>query len=370
MSYKKLRELKVSHETQTVIKNVDSLIVGEDIFSLALFQILKNENPELEIVFDKEFDLKTLVPQGPGILRGKDNIEYFKKLYPEISLAEVNEESVFFKDQKFRKFSSRSRPEKLLWGEEYFKENRAEFSYDDLFPFLKNEELLREISEKIVIHPLLKIKKEENLFCLYCTDGYILKTKKLYWGRSPHSFFKYYEHKEKLTNEFVQFCEESKGEAALFVNFHFSTCITDRRETLFIPLSYTHDWGHFIGEFDEVTSNGQKAKFVTFFDQGQNSEEDIAKKIRLLKRSLEKIFPEIQFQKTEESIILQGEGINFSINDSLFFSTSKHLSDLILYGPNAPLDLLSIQHEEEGKMPPLSISHLARGLGNLNSLSS
>ena len=124
-----------------------------------------------------------------------------------------------------------------------------------------------------------------------------------------------------------------------------------------MPLSYTHDWGHFVGEFKDIEIDNpeikdefspkkikfQRANFVTFMDIGHTSEDDISKKIRLLKKILEKIFGENATYFRSEFIKLSPDSGCLNIDDSAGNNALKEYSQLQFFGFNAPL-----KHSSEG----------------------
>ena len=55
--------------------------------------------------------------------------------------------------------------------------------------------------------------------------------------------------------------------------------MTDITETLLLAQSYTHEWGHYVGEFNHVPqSSKQRAEFLSFLDKNETTEEEISKK--------------------------------------------------------------------------------------------
>jgi hypothetical protein len=153
-----------------------------------------------------------------------------------------------------------------------------------------------------------------------------------------------YSQKSELSDLFIEFCESTKTSSALFVKFVFEKPISDMQETLFIPLSYTHEWGHFVGEFNKLQgdANGeQEIEFIHFLDEDQASEEDISRYIRLLKKNMEKIFEKFSKIKAREYIVLEQEIGCLKIDDDLFGRSvnegKKEGLNLFLLGINAPL---------------------------------
>ena len=122
-------------------------------------------------------------------------------------------------------------------------------------------------------------------YTVHCDNGLTVSCRFIHWTSSPREFARCYAG--ELPSEFTR---ETPG--PLFVHYHFEGSVTEKAETFFFPLSYTHNQGHFIGSFRPVSVDGrQEAEFVTFLDMDETPEEDISKKIRILDRRLGNAFP-------------------------------------------------------------------------------
>jgi hypothetical protein len=109
MSFSDIRALKKEESNETVSRFVRHLVVGEDLYSVALYKSLleKFGNEEVQLLCQSELSPLEILPKGPSSLRGQVNIESFKKLFPNIEIKEVEGEAEYFKEQEFRKFSGR-----------------------------------------------------------------------------------------------------------------------------------------------------------------------------------------------------------------------------------------------------------------------
>ncbi|MCF8057726.1 MAG: hypothetical protein K9K67_00405 [Bacteriovoracaceae bacterium] len=322
------------------------VVVGDDLFSVALYLELKKAFGAEQVgwVCPRPVTKRDLLPLGPNTLRGEANIENFKRVFPDIETREIEAPSEFFKELKWRKFGGRAKSEKLLWNEEFFTYKRADFDIFALFPFLKEEDLYVELEKNrmdVGVKGILKTVPEDLAepanFQIELSNNDILKCAHLYWGGGPQSFLDTYENKNQLTNEFITFCEEATAPSALYVQIEFKKKVTAKKQTLFIPLSYTHEWGHFVGEFKELENEGQRGEFVTFMDMNSTNEDEISKKIRLLKKSLEKIFGENASDIGEEFIKLTPTSPCLKIDDSLFKTLKNDWENLAMASFNAPM---------------------------------
>ncbi|MFT6069582.1 MAG: hypothetical protein ACJAT2_001030 [Bacteriovoracaceae bacterium] len=346
MSFSDIRALKKEESNETVSRFVRHLVVGEDLYSVALYKSLleKFGNEEVQLLCQSELSPLEILPKGPSSLRGQVNIESFKKLFPNIEIKEVEGEAEYFKEQEFRKFSGRGKPEALLWGEAYFKEPRADIDLSQIYPFINDLEFFKNLNEKKWDNTLTGLTQvqstdliENSSWSLKTSNGEELNCEKLYWGAGPQSFLNHYEDKNKLGDKFIEFCESTITPASLYIKFIFEENITDKTETIFVPLSYTHEWGHFIGEFGDVDGK-QSIEFVLHIDINQQNEEDISRKIRLLKRHIEKIFKKSKKVSCEEFITLDKNSPCPNIDDSLYQEAKDSVKNLHLVSVNGPFE--------------------------------
>ena len=314
------------------------------------------------------FNEQDLSPIGPNTLRGEANINKFKKLFPDVELEISESPSEFFKELKWRPFGGRAKSEKLLWNEEFFIEKRADFNIEKVFPFLSEQDLFNELEAARIDQRVIDIEKnvptdlaEPANFNLVVANGDTVGCENLYWGQGPQSFFDLYSKKSELSDEFVQFCEATQAPAALYVRLDYDQIVTDKFETLFIPLSYTHEWGHFVGEFKTLNESAQRAEFVTFMDKDATTEDEITKKIRLLKKNLEKIFDVKNDHLKGEFIKLTDSSSCLKIDDSTFEKVKSDWSYLKMASVNAPVEFFD-RGSECFEDSEVSLNSMMRGL--------
>lgn len=364
-----------SKDIQTIYKK--HLVFGRDLYSVDLYlHLVEKYGEENVAIFSREeISRESLKFEGPSPLRTKACQHYLQKVYPDVTLSETDKTSLFFKEGSFREFGGRSKPEKLLWGEETYIEPRIDFNVEEFFPFLKEENALslNERLEKGQLNYIPgEIQKKDPTdlvepvnFEIICTAGVNIACENLYMGTSPQQFLSLYKKKEELSDNFMELCEQTKTPASLFITFEFEKAIAENPETLFLPLSYTHEWGHFMGEFAPTDANGkQVARFLNFLDTDHTNEEGISKKIRLLKRLLEKIFPEFKNISFTESIILTESSMCLNFDDSEFQKILKEFKNLSFVGASAPLESFA-QQEDNFEYSSEDLFFLARGVASL-----
>lgn len=343
MAFKDLHQLKKVVVVKKEFIKTPHLVVGKDIFALIIYKSLqaKYGRDQVRLLSEDTILKSDLLPKGPSTVRREHNQKILKELYPQ-AVREVGLDSaLFYKDMSWKSFGGRSKPEALKFNEEFFTGTRFNVDAAAIFAELKNvEEFLGGINSEAYQVRLKSIHRSGEGFKVECLNGTEFECEKLYFGQSPFQYLGFYSHKNELSDVFIEFCESTKTPSALFVKFIFETPITDIVETLFIPLSYTHEWGHFVGEFNNV-DGGQEIEFIHFLDESHVSEEDISRVIRLLKKNMEKIFEKFSKTKVHEYIVLEQEIGCLKIDDDLFersLEHGKHESrNLFFLGINAPI---------------------------------
>lgn len=348
MAFKDLHKLKKIVEIQKEYIQVPHLVVGKDIFALSVYKALQQKYGKEQVrLLSEDALLKSdLLPKGPSTLRGASNQKIIQELYPQAILSVGTEPALFYKDMTWKSFGGRSKSEALKFNEEFFTTPRFNVDAAKIFPELENAEaFIKEINSEAYQVRLKSIMRSGEGFKVECLNGTEFECEKLYFGQSPYQYLNFYSNKNELSDVFIEFCESTKTPSALFVKFVFEKPITDMAETLFIPLSYTHEWGHFVGEFNESTYNdvpgGQEVEFIHFLDEDQASEEDLSRVIRLLKRNMEKIFDKFSKINSREYIVLEQEIGCLEIDNDVFMKSLNEGKDearnLFLLGINAPI---------------------------------
>ncbi|MBT7610220.1 MAG: hypothetical protein HN576_10715 [Bacteriovoracaceae bacterium] len=373
------RFFSLKKETKENIQKIYKrhIVFGNDLYSVDLYLYLleKFGSDQVALFSRQKVTRESLKFEGPSLLRAKACKQYIQKIYPDVEFKEETKNPVFFKEGIFKEFGGRAKPEKLLWGEESFIEEKADFNEEDIFPFLKDQDLDKKLHENqfnYIPKEIVTLSPEDLIdpknFEIKSTSGVHLSCEKLYMGTSTQSFLNLYTDKKELSDEFIELCEQSKTPASLYITFEFEKELTKNKETMFLPLSYTHEWGHFMGEFAPMREiNGrmtQVARFLSFLDIDHTNEEGISKKIRLLKRQLEKIFKNFKTISYTESITLTESSMCLNFDDKDFAKIKKEFGNLIFVGASAPLesfDLPSDSFEYSSK----DLFYLARGVASL-----
>ncbi|MCY4523916.1 MAG: hypothetical protein OXB84_04175, partial [Halobacteriovoraceae bacterium] len=258
-------------------------------------------------------------------------------------------------EKKFRSFSGKYSSEKLLAAEDYFIHPRMDFNMEEIFTLRDKENFLSLINSQLIRHEPVKIQRyiaedsQNDVNFKVVHSGGALTCNHLGWGYSLNAFFKICSD-NRILGENIEYHAPIQEIHALYVRFKLKEPISEQKETLFIPLSYTHPWGHFIGEFQNRDFE-QEVEFVTFLDKEQTNEDEVIKKIKILKRNLKKIYPDFKKLIQKESISL--DEMFLDSLDGLYPRISS-LDYIDFIGQSAPVDQ---DHQ--------NLSHLARGLASL-----
>ena len=396
------------------------LVIGQDAFALAAFGHLVTAYGEEEVglmALDpitgqdlRKRALEDFTFKKPNQLRGEANIAYMKGQYPE-SFKSVDPRqslrSFFYKGKNFHPFDdeqprpspspspSRLRSQKLLPGEEFFTNCSIEVEahvINPLFTSQKEGLFQAAVERRFLDQTPIKIEFCDSSpssdssppFRLFASRGDTIECEHLIWAHLPYGIVKLLSDKMDFDTHFIEFCETTRHPQTLYVKFEFQTPINvsvhHPQGTIFLPLNYTHEWGHFIGELQFQTwaqgghghgqgNSVQHMEFVTFIDDkdqqhsglGPSGEEAVFKKIRILKRHLKRIYPAFEASIENEVISLNESLPVYPITDDIFYKARNrnHLKNITFVGPRAPL-----------KKEQTALSHFARGLAGLHSMMS
>lgn len=344
MAFKDIHKLKKIAVIERETITVPYLVMGKDVFSLSLYNDLKLAHGAENVrLLSQDALLKSdLLPKGPSSIRGETNQKMFKTLLPDVKITKCSENSLFYKDMTWKSFGGRSKSEVLKYDEGFYTGDRIDPDFGEVFKNISmTDEFIESVNKEAYQVKVKSIARNEEGFIVECINGTEFHSKHLYFGISPYHYLQFFTEKNQLSDSFIEFCEGTKTSSALFVKFVFEDRpLSELKETLFIPLSYTHDWGHFIGEFRE--NNGvQEIEFMHFLEDDLMSEEDVSRVIRLLKKNMEKIFEDFLKIKVRDFISLEQEIGCLKIDDTLFLksleSGKDELKNLYFIGINAPV---------------------------------
>lgn len=341
MGYSVLKKLKKEEITNFEKSYIKIVVYVQDIFDLIAYKRLKDEHGEhVKFVSDAPISRDSFLTRGPQAIRGEGALEFLKSRFPSFEFTLRDFPSLFYKEGDWKDFNGRAKSEKLLAGEEFFTWKAIDFDLLSHFSFLADESFWSEVESERLPERIVNIHREENTedmispvhWALECGSGKVLECSELIFGGSPQALLNLIRDKNPLSDSFMEFCESTRSSAELAIRFNFKSPLHSGGETFFIPLSYTHDWGHFVGEF-----KGDEAHFVHFFESNETSEEEVSRKLKLLKKSLEKIFPDFNQKYMAEYLVLRPESGCLKIDDKAYFEIKDCPKYLHFIHRNAPL---------------------------------
>ncbi len=340
MGYSQLKELKKVQDTSYEKEYVKTLVYIQDLYDLIAYQALRaNLGESVRFVSAAPLTKEFLLIRGPSSFRGEGALKVLSELYPELESTLRDAPSLFYKDSDWKDFEGRAKSEKLLAAEEYFTKKGIDFNPSQVFSFLNDEDFWTNLENQRLSEKVVNIRSEVPTdmispanWALECGSGKVLECEDLVFGGSPQVFLDLVGNKKILSAEFVEFCESTRSPCELVIRFEFKGIVHQGLETFFVPLSYTHEWGHFIGEF-----RANEAQFIHFFEGSETSEEEVSRKLKLLKRNLEKIFPEFSAKYCGEFVVVRPESGCLNIDDSGYQNIEKKPGHLSFIHRNAPL---------------------------------
>ncbi|EQC45770.1 hypothetical protein M899_1326 [Bacteriovorax sp. BSW11_IV] len=369
MAYSELKKLKKVEANENERFFIRYLVVGNDLFAVETYRSLvaKHGEENVRLLTSVEITKELLRVKGPSTIRGEQNISYIERNAEELITFKSDKMSRFYKELKFKKFGGRSKSETLLWGEEYYTTPKITIDLEKKFPILSDEELVKEINNKAVKNYIRSVNRvlandlvDNASYEVECANGKMFACEKLFWSLGPSQFLHFFEAKNKLSDGFIEFCESTQTPSALYIRYIFDKPICEKTYTMFVPLSYTHEWGHFIGDFEEKEGK-QTVEFVHFIDKNNTTDEEISRKIKLLKKNIEKIFPDSKNISSQEFITITDETMSLKIDDTLYETLKGEHTNLTFISFNAPL-VVSADKNEECADSSESVSHLVRAM--------
>ena len=282
---------------------------------------------------------------------------------PELEIFPIETKNVFYKDTKFHKFGGRAKPHELKEDEAFFTDAAYNIKLDNLFTAEQLENLDETLEKNTLVKYIDSIEKcqptdlvEVTNYKLKTGEAETLECEKLYWCESPKIFYKKVENTDELSDQIGAYCTNLEHRIGLTVHFELKGKLYDGEGNVFLPQSVTYELGHFISEFKKFDpeTNSQEFACMMFVDEDEVNEEDLAKKIKLMKRVIGRVFSDFDKIEYKERIQYDREILINKTDDSL---VDKKVN-VVFIGPGAPLQ------KEEHK----DFKYLSRGIISLKSL--
>jgi hypothetical protein len=354
MSFGLLKHFKESKSENTHVlrsKHYPHVILGQDLGAvIKLVELLRTEaENSVRLITTRPINKQTLIENydyGILQLRSAAAVECIYKKYFNAKILPQSKEATFYKDGKFHDFAGRAKSMDLKSGEEFFinKGYKIELKslftpqeWEDLDVILNNHSEIRilESIEKTVPEDLID-KKE---WSFHFKDFSALTCENVYISMSPKKFLGFIHNKEKITSELIDFCSSAEIHAGISMTWKLDKEIYHEERTLFIPQSMTHEWGHFIVEFETFDHHKKEQICHILFllhEEGPQSEE-MASKIKLMKRVIDRVFPSIEKHIKKEYIRFDEEMFISGIKDSTIEQISFDYPTLRFSGQLSPM---------------------------------
>lgn len=344
--FKLLKENKITSEETLFARD---LIIGCHPISLKLLKKLTKETVE-DVYLIHEFDFKdTLNLATPRLLRGEKAFQWLQSQHPEIKVQDQNLVTKFYKDGEKREFGGRVKPHEIKDEEKFFLEKSYLIDDKEFYGEFEDYAHLEKKHIKAFIKKITALKIEELAsrihFQVELTDGRKFQCENLYCTLSPSTLVPLID-KDALSEfpqNFYVFSNNCKPLPALYVEMTLKKEWEKDLSTLFIPQSQTHEWGSFIVEFSpyNVESNTQHVGVFCYLTEAEMADnEEVAKKIRLMKRVLDRVYSGFEKQILNEKITLSSDFYHANCEDSLFSSeknsgSMNHFRIIHVAGPTA-----------------------------------
>ena len=300
-----LKKKSVKESIQTKIL-APHLLVGDDFATCIKFcQLIKEFGPD-NVIWLKNHQETT------------DQIENKWKHFSFLSVRKTEpdqaESCCFYKDQQFKAFGGRSQPQEMsdveiqLIGHTEHKtwdEILDEFEVRDQWSEFNNH--AQKCVKEVVIANFASGDSDDlveaNYWGVMTTKNEFFLSENCYWGASIRNLRSIMD-RSSLNSEAtdsIEFQAANQMEIPAFVvHFEFDAEVKLDAPTsrVFIPVSQSQEQGHFVGLI--------QSKSVSFFhhfqDELEVNKEEVAKRLKKLKRNLERIFKTDIFNNTHEMI--------------------------------------------------------------------
>lgn len=359
-AFKKQVKEEHKNEKDRFIKHV---VYGENSFGVLTFLRLNKQYPgEVKLICSNPFYKKEMLKEWNCSLNSVRSETVAKALMSMTSRFEIcsaNNNVVFYKDSKFHRFGGRARPHKLKLGEEFFTSPAYEVNlaglfstedYQQLDDVLNQHQLNKIIADIEVVTPDDLVEKTN--FILHSGENEKIRCEKLYFCESPKTFYQLVRNQSQLSDVIQRFAAGIRSYQALGIHLSVEAQISEQSGTFILPQSMTHEWGSFILEVKafDPESCSQQMTCLSFIAEDDLQEEDLAKKIKLLKRVIERVFPELSKSKYSQDIKFFEDYLQTGVEDERYSELKDQ--NVRFLGQSAPID-----HIESEKF-----SYLSRGI--------
>ena len=346
-----LRNLKKKtsqEQVQTTRLYFKRVVVGDNLEAVLCYLELNKKFPGEVKIITKSPYLKSEITQqlncSLNFIRSEEVAQELIGLNPRLEIIPGEKNVLFYKDTKFQKIGGRVKPFDLKENEKLFTKPFYRFNPMGLFDE-QNLELLEESLKEAQLNKIIaKIQVcaptdmvEPTHYKLITGENEEIDCEYLYYCESPKNFLSLVKNKEDLDDIIHEYVTGLEPLGSFNVYFECDRKIYDFSGTMLIPQSLTHEWGNFILDFEAYDSvtNTQNFKVLSFVGDEDLQEEDLAKKIKLMKRVLERVLPEFSEAKIKQTICFTNELYSTGIKDD--YAVKFKGLNLKFVGSHAPV---------------------------------
>jgi len=332
-------------------KHYRHVILGQDLGAvLKLIELRKSAPDEsVRLISTRPFNRQNLLENyefGVSHLRSAEAVEAIYRKFHNAKMLPQGKDASFYKDGKFHDFGGRAKSMDLQAGEDFFISKGYKLELASLFSpedWENLDQILRDHSEIRMFEAIEKTTPDELVdkkeWKLSFKDFAVVTAENLYVSLSPKKFLSLLTNKEQLTPELIDVCSSSTVQAAISVTWKLNKEVYPDEKILFIPQSMTHEWGHFLVEFENFNfqKKEQLCHVLFLIHEEEPQSEDLATKIKLMKRVLDRVFPDIEKHISKEYIRFDEEMFVSDIKDSAIEQMGFDYPTLKFVGQASPV---------------------------------
>lgn len=347
-AFKKLKEESRREEKRQYIPHI---VCGDSEYAVLTYLKLRSlhGDDKVKLVCQNPIDKQDIVNQWKCslyMLRNENVANALRDANVRLEILPGPSTTVFYKDGKFHEIDGRAKPHEFMEDEEYFKDPYFLMKKENLFSLedwngldeiLRLGQINKYISSIVRTQPQDLVEKVN--FSLVTGEHENLDCEHLYWCESPKSFYKLLENKSEVSDAVTSFCAGVEERVGLTVHFEAEGQVYDGAGTVLLPQSATHEWGYFIVDYDPFNPEKKSQTFssMMFINLDEVNEEELAKKIRLMKRVIGRVFPEFDKIKYTESYHYKEQVLIKNFQDESFFKDNQDADVLKFVGIGAPI---------------------------------
>jgi hypothetical protein len=340
------------HSNEEISKNYfKTLLMGDDLAMILALMKLKQESPdrELKLITTRLITKKDLIDRyqsSVSLLRSVEDLKKILEFYPNFKTFTINQPTQFYKDGKWHEFSGRAKPVDLKDYEQFFLNHSLSIELEGLFSsddWINLDQILEKYCEVRVVESIEKINATDlaqpQEWRVVFKDFSQIECLNLMTSLHPQKILKMSKQGQSLPDSITKFLSSLSSKVTISINWKLKNHLTSEG-TYLIPQSMTHDWGHFIFEQKHfnVDENLWDASLLIIWQEEEFSAEDVAQKIKLSKRVLERVFHDFEKNVHSEQISVIENGLMGGATTDLSKEISTQVPTFKYLGPGGFFD--------------------------------